>query len=72
MGHTSRVPIVPSRVYDLHSGDTVEAARAVGISLGFSEDDIYGGVKPAGKDNVVAKLKVGRPSYALLSDCLTH
>mmetsp|Transcript_4760 Transcript_4760/g.13215 ORF Transcript_4760/g.13215 Transcript_4760/m.13215 type:complete len:997 (-) Transcript_4760:125-3115(-) len=50
------------------SGDAEEAARAVGASLGFSQDAIFGGVKPAGKDTIVAQLQEQGRRVAMVGD----
>jgi cation transport ATPase len=42
----------------VHAGDTQAAAQAIGTSLGISPKNIYGGVKPAGKADVITRLKV--------------
>lgn len=39
-------------------GDTPNAAQAIGGSLGIKPENIYGGMKPADKADVISQLKV--------------
>jgi len=50
------------------SGDTPNAAQAIGGSLGIKPENIYGGMKPADKADVISQLKGAGKRIAMVGD----
>jgi len=50
------------------AGDRMAAVREVAAAVGIAAADAYGGVKPAGKVDLIARLQAGGARVAMVGD----